>query len=236
MVMTAPRTKAARPVSTETADFAPVAEAVTDVELAPAQPEIVEPVVRPGSRDFDPVKHLITLQHNAKYLPVSKRLLWLRSEQPEAHIQTELIQLSEKFALFKATVTLPGGANATGYGSETPGDFGDFIEKAETKALGRALAALGYGTQFCQDFDFDGDGQHFADTPIGKNGFFGAMPGNGVTDKQLKAIFAIGRETLGLSDAEIDARCDEMFRCAPEQLSKADASRFIDVLKRDATA
>ena len=30
----------------------------------------------------------------------------------------------------------------------------DYIEAAETKAIGRALAALGYGTQFCSDFDF----------------------------------------------------------------------------------
>ncbi|HKG29607.1 MAG TPA: hypothetical protein VKB01_10775, partial [Thermomicrobiales bacterium] len=37
---------------------------------------------------------------------------------------------------------------ATGYGSETASDFPDFIEKAETKAIGRALNALGYGAQF----------------------------------------------------------------------------------------
>src|SRR3546814_7260726 len=42
---------------------------------------------------------------------------------------------------------------ATGYGSETPKDFGDYIEKAETKAIGRALGALGFGTQFTDDFD-----------------------------------------------------------------------------------
>ncbi len=39
------------------------------------------------------------------------------------------------------------GAVAVGHGSEAAGDFGDFIEKAETKAIGRALAALGYGIE-----------------------------------------------------------------------------------------
>jgi hypothetical protein len=51
-------------------------------------------------------------------------------------------------AIFKATVSVPSGGKATGYGSETAGDFPDFIEKAETKAIGRALNALGYGAQF----------------------------------------------------------------------------------------
>jgi hypothetical protein len=51
-------------------------------------------------------------------------------------------------AIFKATVTVPTGGKATGYGSETASDFPDFIEKAETKAIGRALNALGYGAQF----------------------------------------------------------------------------------------
>ena len=51
-------------------------------------------------------------------------------------------------------MTLPNGASATGWGSETSHDFADYIEAAETKALGRALAALGFGTQFTRDYDF----------------------------------------------------------------------------------
>ena len=58
------------------------------------------------------------------------------------------------FALFRAEVEIPNGGKATGWGSETVRDFHDYIEAAETKAIGRALAALGYGTQFCSDFDF----------------------------------------------------------------------------------
>ena len=72
----------------------------------------------------------------------------LRREHPDAEIVTEHVQIDESAAIFKATVRLPSGGMATGYGSETASDFGDFIEKAETKAIGRALNALGYGAQF----------------------------------------------------------------------------------------
>ena len=89
------------------------------------------------------------------YLEVKWRLLWLRTEHPDAAIHTELVKHEDGFALFKADVFIPGGhGSATGWGSESVDDFADYIEAAETKALGRALAALGYGTQFCQDFDF----------------------------------------------------------------------------------
>jgi hypothetical protein len=79
---------------------------------------------------------------------VKWRLLWLRKEHPDACIVTDLVQYDPQMAIFKATVTLPTGGMATGYGSETASDFADFMEKAETKAIGRALNALGYGAQF----------------------------------------------------------------------------------------
>jgi hypothetical protein len=52
---------------------------------------------------------------------------------------------------------------ATGYGSETKTDFGDYVEKAETKAVGRALAFLGYGTAQAMDLD---EGGSVADSPV----------------------------------------------------------------------
>lgn len=106
---------------------------------------------------FDPTKYLRTIKVRGgtqqTYLPVTARLLWLRADHPDAQLVTEALRLDEKSAVFKATVTLPGGAVAVGHGSETAGDFGDFIEKAETKAIGRALTALGYGTEFAEGQD-----------------------------------------------------------------------------------
>jgi len=45
------------------------------------------------------------------YLEVKWRLVWLRTEHPEATIATELVRLDEEkgFALFRAAVGLPDG-------------------------------------------------------------------------------------------------------------------------------
>lgn len=119
---------------------------VTDLtEIRPAATD-----ERSGER-FDPTPYLRQLRGRGggqDYLDVRWRLLWLRREHPDAEIVTEHVQIEEASAIFKATVRLPSGGMATGYGSETASDFGDFIEKAETKAIGRALNALGYGAQF----------------------------------------------------------------------------------------
>lgn len=116
-------------------------------ELIAAQAERAAP--------FNPASHAINLEgrngRGGRYLEVKWRLVWLRAEHPDADIVTDLVRLEERDAIFKATVSIPGGGSATGYGSESAGDFRDFLEKAETKAIGRALAALGYGTQFCED-------------------------------------------------------------------------------------
>ena len=102
------------------------------------------------SGGFDPTPYIRQLRGRGggDYLDVKWRLLWLRKEHPDAEIVTELVQHDPQMAIFKATVTVPTGGKATGYGSETASDFPDFIEKAETKAIGRALNALGYGAQF----------------------------------------------------------------------------------------
>jgi hypothetical protein len=67
-------------------------------------------------------------------------------------------------AIYKATVADGEGGIATGTGTETRKGFEDFVEKAETRAIGRALAALGIGTQFVgQDLT---EGEHVADAPV----------------------------------------------------------------------
>lgn len=116
---------------------------------------------------FDPARFLVSLK-GKEYLEVKWRLVWLRQEHPSADIDTELFKHDDKEAIFKARIVLPDGGSATGWGSETRSDFGDYLEKAETKALGRALGALGFGTQFTKDFDLEdvaGD-EHLVDTPV----------------------------------------------------------------------
>lgn len=109
-----------------------------------------------SKESFDPTPYLHSLRGRGgpeDYLDVRHRLLWLRREHPDAHITTEHIQIDAESAIFRAQVTIPGGGSASGHGSETARDFTDYIEKAETKALGRALNALGYGAQFAESDD-----------------------------------------------------------------------------------
>ncbi len=110
---------------------------------------------QPG-KSFDPRPHLRRIQsqgQESEYLDIKWRLAWLRAEHPDARITTELATLNETLAIFRATIEIPSGGSATGYGSEMRTDFADFIEKAETRSIGRALAALGYGTQFALELD-----------------------------------------------------------------------------------
>jgi hypothetical protein len=107
-------------------------------------------------KPFDPNEHLIDLR-GKPYLPVMWRLVWLREDAPESRIITEMITRTGDEAVFKCEVTrIQEGTvtgSATGWGTETRGDFGDFTEKAETKSIGRALAALGYGAEHDEGFD-----------------------------------------------------------------------------------
>lgn len=121
---------------------------------------------------FDTKKYLIKVKGGQYYLPVSARLIWFRSEHPDRSVETHPIQidLEKRIAVFQATVRdAEGRIIATGTKMETGSDFNDFLEKAETGAIGRALAICGYGTQFALEIsegDFMGDGHvAYADSP-----------------------------------------------------------------------
>lgn len=191
-----------------------------------ATPEPAAPL--PG-QPFDPSRYLTQIS-GRDYLEVKWRLLWLRTLHPDAMIETEMVRDDGAAAVFRARVTVPGGGSATGWGSESYQDFADYIEKAETKSLGRALGALGYGTQFCQDFDFGAaDHGRVVDAPVK----IGRPRGTAdpVTERQLKAVYAIGHGGH-LTDAEIQQQAQETFGGPPEQLSRRDASALIDLLKQ----
>ena len=196
-------------------------------------------------RAFEPARHLTRI-NGAEYLEVKWRLVWLRESHPDASIVTELHHADERQAIFKATVTIPGGGSATGWGSESPGDFRDFLEKAETKALGRALAALGYGTQFCPDFDFGADQQRVVDSPVrfgGRNnrqqpvdfnagrGSAGVREeGNAPTDRQRQYLKNVAREA-GLDDAQLDGVIASQVGATLDTLDRRSMSQVIDHVK-----
>src|SRR5579875_685733 len=164
-----------------------------NVQIQEAQQEQMTDTPTPQPvRAFNPNEHLIQLksgQTSKDYLPVQWRLVWFRALCPEGTIETEMLHLdldreteeeswawnaqtrrNEKivkrangFVVFKATVRDGRGGMATGTKSEEAASFPDFIEKAETGAIGRALAALGYGTQFAPELD---EAHRIVDAPV----------------------------------------------------------------------
>ena len=144
-------------------------------------------------KSFNPAEHLMNVGTKKKprmYLEVKYRLVWLREQEPDAQITTEILQLDldrevtaevsewdetqgkmvkvikhgKGMVIFKATIKLPNGAIGTGTKMENAAAFGDWLEKAETGAIGRALAGLGFGTAATDEMS-EGEG-HIVDAPI----------------------------------------------------------------------
>lgn len=98
------------------------------------------------------------------YLQVAYRLVWFREDHPNAIIKTAIYKLTDDSAIVIAEIYgQDKGLLATGTKQESMADFKDFLEKAETGAIGRALAMCGYGTQFAPELD---EGERLADSPI----------------------------------------------------------------------
>ncbi len=116
---------------------------------------------------FDFKRHLIKVQGGRTYLPVSARIVWFREEHPDWTIETEAVEINheKQYAIFRARISdADGRLMATGTKKEDVKGFGDYIEKAETGSVGRALALCGFGTQFSPELD-ESTGGRFADSP-----------------------------------------------------------------------
>lgn len=115
---------------------------------------------------FDPNEHLIKLRGGI-YLEVKWRIVWFRQEHPGGQIATEVI--SKEPPIVRAIIYDEEGRTlASGHASvpsNKPGQqvwTGREIEKAETAAIGRALAHAGYGTQFTGEEEEE----YLADSPV----------------------------------------------------------------------
>jgi len=173
---------------------------------------------------FNPSSHIIQLksqQGPKDYLPVQWRLVWFRRECPEGTITTELLDLNRSeecetevsiwndekrryekvikrakgIAVFRATVEDGKGGVATGTKTENAASFPDYLEKAETGAIGRALAALGFGTQFAPELD-EGD-ERIVDAPVERKPSYD--PDKPCSDSQISTIQKLQCE-LGISE------------------------------------
>ncbi len=178
---------------------------------------------------FNPSEHLLNIGSSNKprmYLENKWRLVWLRETCPDATIETSILHLDldrevtaevsewdevqrknvkvvkhgKGLVIFHAVVTLPTGASATGTKMENAAAFPDFLEKAETGSVSRALAALGFGTQFCDDLD---EGDRLADAPVTRPSRPDVDWNAPATMQQLDTIKKLQR-AQGLSETDLD--------------------------------
>lgn len=148
-----------------------------------SQPIQVGSNQQPNGNTFDPNKYMLKLPRTKRvklsngqvrfekvetdYLPVAPRIAWFRREHPDWSIITIVEELAKKAVVMKATIrNSDKRIIATAREKETEIGFPDYIEKAETGAIGRALAMCGYGTLQAPEFD---EGERRADSPVEKN-------------------------------------------------------------------
>ena len=98
------------------------------------------------------------------YLQVAHRIVWFREECPKHRIENKITSANNSCLAECTIYDEQGNILANAHKVETKSDFGDYIEKAQTGALGRALSFIGYGTQFCGG-DLD-EGERLADSPV----------------------------------------------------------------------
>ena len=196
---------------------------------------------------FNPSEHLMNIGTQKKprmYLEVKYRLVWLREQEPDATIETEIIHIDldkevtavvsewdEKqgkmvkvtkhgtgLVIFKATVRLPSGTMATGTKMENAAAFSDWLEKAETGAIGRALAGLGFGTAATDEMS-EGEGR-VVDAPVERK-VPSYDPDKPATESQFVTIAKLQRE-LGDTVTNLDGLsfgdCASMLKTLQERL------------------
>lgn len=111
---------------------------------------------------FEPKDYLrkeVTEDGISFYLDTKYRLLWFRMKYPEGKLVKIPKALNKEYATFEVRVytdkndaenNFLANGFASRYKDDTNEKFGlNFVESAETAALGRALKDAGFGTQFC---------------------------------------------------------------------------------------
>jgi len=114
---------------------------------------------------FDPKKYMSNLR-GKDYLEVKWRIVWFREAHPEGAITTEILSydpLIVQAKVFNADLKVLSYGTGSAQAKQGAVWSGREVEKAETAAIGRALAHAGFGTQFSEE-----ESDHLADSPVEK--------------------------------------------------------------------
>lgn len=163
-------------------EFEKMKEVLAEMAIKP-EPEKVGMDMRPGKEKMMPLS-------GGLYLPVRRRVAWMRGEpvpRPTWGIVNTLLKyemgtlesprgggpggkmakISGGYAVVKSEIIDDSGRIiSTGYAQERSEIFPDFIEKAETAAVGRAAALAGFGTEAALDLDEGIEEGNLADAPV----------------------------------------------------------------------
>ncbi len=209
------------------------------------------------------MKKEFIIERQGKHFVLYAGLLEEAHSQGLKGISTTLLQLPNaengNVAVVQATVDTEKG-RFTGIGDASPENVPPLIRQhtirmAETRAKARALRdAVNIGVTALEELGGEDDVVAPAPAPSPDTYANSSRPVGNVTqfepsdpeprglgprsatEKQLKAIYAIGQGNLGLSKGELDAKCKDIYGYAPQELSRWEASQFIDLLKQDKVA
>lgn len=164
------------------------------------------------------------------YLEVKYRIVWFREDHPDWRIETEAVRLEEKASIFKAIIRdAEGNIRAMSHKCETAGGFADHMEKAETGAIGRALALVGFGTQFAPEME---EGERLVDAPAQAKKTTQAKPSAQkdaplISEPQRNRLFAIKRES-GLTDEQMKAILKDFGYASSKDIRWVDYDKIVE--------
>ncbi len=166
-------------------------------------------------------------------------------------------------AICQATVETEKGS-FSGIGDASPYNVaremsGCIVRMAETRAKARALRdAVNVGVAALEELSDAEDAaaesptngaapsghaprqQFYNRPPVGNSAVGNGAPGNGATNAglatpaQVRAIYLIGRDQHGLTEAQVEERSTALYGCTPAELTKKQASDFITALRSEA--
>jgi len=216
-------------------------------------------------KKFNPKEHLILIPRwddrlkkmvNQNYLEAKWRLVWFREDHPDWVIITTISLIkngdSPFASLAEAVIKDNQGvikANGWGYEERIEEKYdpelkknktvfnSKFVEKSETTAIARALAQLGYGTQWALEYEEGQVVEEVSDSPIPETVEMEepkAESGNPPTEKQINLIHSLVK-SLGMSDEEYRNLLRTDFKVdSSRDLRGKQVQELIDFLKEQA--
>lgn len=148
----------------EMAETAAIGRALSDAGYNLASEEFAS--------DVDPLSKTIALDDGTPYLEVVYRIAWMRREHPDWVIRKQLLRCTEFFAIVQCKIIdVDGNVLSMAHARRQWKDSvagRQYVESAETAAVGRALSMLGYDLPPEKSKDLN-DGTVLAEAPIAES-------------------------------------------------------------------